>query len=205
MIEIKNLSKIYKGEFLYRNFNCAFEESKVNVILGSSGGGKTTLFRMMLGLEKYESGQILGFSHKKIAVVFQEDRLVEWMNVYENVAFVLKSSVEKQEMDKLINKALEVVELIDYVNYSVKDLSGGMQRRVVLARAIVCRDSILFMDEPFKGLDDELRLRIITRLKVYWRENGTTVFLITHNQQEGMLLGDIIYKLAEKPVKFYKI
>ena len=76
MIEIKNLSKIYKGEFLYRNFNCAFEESKVNVILGSSGSGKTTLFRMMLGLEKYEAGQILGFSHKKIAVVFQEDRLV---------------------------------------------------------------------------------------------------------------------------------
>ncbi|MBU3810731.1 MAG: ATP-binding cassette domain-containing protein [Candidatus Niameybacter stercoravium] len=205
MIEIKNLSKMYKGEFLYRNFNCAFEENKVNVILGSSGSGKTTLFRMMLGLEKYDSGQILGLSHEKIAVVFQEDRLVEWMNVYENVAFVLKSSVEKQEMDKLINKALELVELIDYVDYSIKDLSGGMQRRVALARAIVRRESILFMDEPFKGLDDELRLRIITRLKAHWRENGTTVFLITHNQEEGMLLGDIIYKFVEKPVKFYKI
>ena len=187
MIEIKNLSKMYKGEFLYRNFNCAFEENKVNVILGSSGSGKTTLFRMMLGLEKYEAGQILGFNHKKIAVVFQEDRLVEWMNVYDNVAFVLKSSVEKQEMDKLINKALELVELIDYVNYSVKDLSGGMQRRVVLARAIVCRDSILFMDEPFKGLDDELRLRIITRLKVHWRENRTTVFLITHKDRKSVV------------------
>lgn len=205
MIEIKDLSKIYKGEFLYRNFNCAFEEGKVNVITGASGSGKTTLVRMMLGLERYDSGRIIGINHQKVVAVFQEDRLIEWLNVYENIAFVLKSYVEKEEMDNLIHEALELVELDTYKDYAIKDLSGGMQRRVALARAIARRGAILFMDEPFKGLDDELRMRIVSRLKKQWQEQGVTVFLITHNQEESALLGDIVYRFFEKPVRFYKI
>lgn len=205
MIEIKGLSKIYKGEFLYNNFNCSFEEGKVNVITGASGSGKTTLMRMMLGLEKYDAGQIRGVNHQKFVAVFQEDRLIEWLSVYENIAFVLKSHVEKEEMDNLIHEVLELVELPDYKDYMIKDLSGGMQRRVALARAIVYKEASLFMDEPFKGLDDELRMRIVSRLKKRWQEQGATVFLITHNQEESALLGDIVYRFFEKPVRFYKI
>lgn len=205
MIEIKNLSKIYKGEFLYRNFNCSFEEGKVNVIIGASGSGKTTLFRMMLGLTNYDTGTIKGLEHKKVSVVFQEDRLIEWLNVYENIAFVLKSYLEKEEMDKLINEALEIVQLSEYRDYAIKDLSGGMQRRVALARVVVCKEAVVFLDEPFKGLDDQLRICIAKKLKEKWKEEETTVFLITHNQEEGALLGDIVYRFFEKPVRFYKI
>ena len=205
MIEIKNLSKKYKGEFLYHNFSCSFEENKVNVIMGSSGSGKTTLFRMMLGLEKYDEGKILGLNHQNKAVVFQEDRLIEALNVYENIDFVLKSYIDKQERDQQIKSVLELVEMIDYRDYPIKNLSGGMQRRVAIARALVCKASVLFMDEPFKGLDDELKIRILAKLKRQWQENKTTVFYITHDQQEGIWMGDAIYKLMKKPVKFYKI
>ena len=205
MIEIKNLSKTYKGESLYHDFSCSFEENKVNVIMGSSGSGKTTLFRMMLGLEKYDSGKILGLNHQNKAVVFQEDRLIEDLNVYENIDFVLKSYIDKKERDQQIKSVLELVELGDYRDYPIKNLSGGMQRRVAIARALVCKESILFMDEPFKGLDDELKFRILLKLKRRWQEDGTTVFYITHDQQEGIWMGDIVYKLTKKPVKFYKI
>lgn len=205
MIQIRNLSKEYRGEFLYHDFSCCFEANKVNVIMGNSGSGKTTLLRMMLGLEKYDAGEILGLEHEKIAVVFQEDRLIESLNVYENINFVLQSYVEQEERYKRIEEVLEWVELKPYKDFSIQHLSGGMKRRVAVARALACDYPILFMDEPFKGLEDELKWRILVKLKKKWQANQTTVFYITHDEKEGMWVGDVCYKLVKKPVKFYKI
>lgn len=205
MIEIKNLSKIYKGEFLYKDFNITFETGKVTVITGASGSGKTTFLRILAGLEKCERGKILGLEHQKTAVVFQEDRLLEWMSVYDNIAFVLKSYVEHEKIAVIIKKVLELVELWDYKDYKIKDLSGGMQRRVAIARALAYKSDLLLMDEPFKGLDDELKERVMNRLKKLWQEEARTVVMITHNQAEAERLGSCIYQIREKPVRFYKI
>lgn len=205
MIEIKNLSKIYKGEFLYKDFGIAFEKEKVTVITGPSGGGKTTLLRLMIGAEKCEKGQVLGFERENVAFVFQEDRLLEWLSIYENIAYVLKSYMEYDEMGIVIKQVLEIVELWAYKDYKIKDLSGGMQRRVAVARALAYKSTVLLMDEPFKGLDDDLKYRIINRLKKLWKEEGKTVIIITHSQTEASILGDYTYKLQEKPVRIYKI
>lgn len=205
MIEIKNLSKIYKGEFLYKDFNIAFETGKVTVITGVSGSGKTTCLKILAGLEKFERGQVTGLEHQKIAVVFQEDRLLEWMSVYDNIAFVLKSYMQPEEMTVVIKEVLELVELWDYRDYKIKDLSGGMQRRITLARALAYESDVLLMDEPFKGLDDELKVRIMRRLKKIWEAKPKTVIMITHNQAEVEILGDSSYQIREKPIRFYKI
>lgn len=205
MIEIKNLSKIYKGKFLYKDFDIAFERGKVTVITGPSGGGKTTLLRLMIGAEKYEKGQVLGLERENVAFVFQEDRLLEWLSVYENIAYVLKSYRRYDEMETVVQEVLEIVELWAYKDYKIKDLSGGMQRRVALARALAYKSTVLLMDEPFKGLDDDLKYRIMNRLKKLWKEEGKTVIIITHSQTEAGILGDYTYKLQEKPVRIYKI
>ena len=182
-----------------------FEKGKVTVLAGSSGSGKTTLLKVIAGTEKSEKGQVLGLEEENIAVVFQEDRLLEWLNVYENISYVLKSYMQKEKMDNVIRSVLEMVELWEYKEYKIKDLSGGMQRRVAIARAVAYKHSVLLMDEPFKGLDNELKDRIMTRLKKAWKEEGRTVIMITHNQEEIEFLGDCVYKLEQKPVKYYKI
>lgn len=182
-----------------------FEKGKVTVLAGSSGSGKTTLLKVIAGTEKSEKGQVLGLEGENIAVVFQEDRLLEWLNVYENISYVLKSYMQKEKMDNVIRSVLEMVELWEYKEYKIKDLSGGMQRRVAIARAVAYKHSVLLMDEPFKGLDNELKDRIMTRLKKAWKEEGRTVIMITHNQEEIEFLGDCVYKLEQKPVKYYKI
>ena len=205
MIKVKDLSKSYKGTFLYKDFNMEFEKGKVTVLAGSSGSGKTTLLKVIAGTEKSEKGQVLGLEGENIAVVFQEDRLLEWLNVYENISYVLKSYMQKEKMDNVIRSVLEMVELWEYKEYKIKDLSGGMQRRVAIARAVAYKHSVLLMDEPFKGLDNELKDRIMTRLKKAWKEEGRTVIMITHNQEEIEFLGDCVYKLEQKPVKYYKI
>ena len=114
MIEIKGLCKSYGEDYLYKDFEIEFEEGKVTALLGSSGSGKTTLIRILLGIEKYEKGQILGLENKNIAAVFQEDRLIKWLDVYNNIAFVLKSYINEDEMKKQIQIVLELVELWEY-------------------------------------------------------------------------------------------
>ena len=205
MIEVKGLSKSYGGDYLYKDFNIQFEEGKVTTLLGASGSGKTTLIRILLGIEKYEKGQILGLEHKNIAVVFQEDRLIKWLDVYNNIAFVLKSYMNEDEIKERIQNALELVELWEYKGYKISALSGGMQRRVALARALVYASDILILDEAFKGLDYELKMRVITKIKKMLEEEKRTTILITHDMEEAHLLGDILYTFRDKPVKNYKI
>nr|WP_307992695.1 ATP-binding cassette domain-containing protein [uncultured Niameybacter sp.] len=205
MIEIKGLCKSYGEDYLYKDFEIEFEEGKVTALLGSSGSGKTTLIRILLGIEKYEKGQILGLENKNIAAVFQEDRLIKWLDVYNNIAFVLKSYMNEDEMTKQIQNALELVELWEYKDYKISALSGGMQRRVSLARALAYTSHILILDEPFKGLDYELKMRVITKIKEMLKEEKRTTILITHDMEEAHLLGDVLYTFRDKPVKNYKI
>ena len=205
MIEAKGLFKSYGKDYLYEDFNIQFEEEKVTTLLGASGSGKTTLIRILLGIEKYEKGQVLGLEKRNVSVVFQEDRLIKWLSVYNNIAFVLKSYMKEDEVEKQIQKVLELVELWEYRDYEISALSGGMQRRVALARALAYTSDVLILDEPFKGQDYELKMRVITRIKQILQEEKRTTILITHDMEEAHLLGDILYTFKDKPVKNYKI
>ncbi|MFL0196552.1 ATP-binding cassette domain-containing protein [Clostridium sp. WILCCON 0269] len=191
---IKNLNKSYEGTPIFSDLSMNFIMGKITAVLGPSGCGKTTLLNIISGIETNYSGEVI-LKSKNISYVFQEDRLIPHLTVYENVAFVLKSTMSKINMDITANGFLDMVELLEYKDKLPDKLSGGMKRRVAFARAAAYKSNLILMDEPFKGLDERLKKSIIKKFLVHQRETGRTVILVTHDKIEAEIMGDIIYSL----------
>jgi NitT/TauT family transport system ATP-binding protein len=201
MIEIKGIYKKYKKEYIYENFSLSFPEGQVTVLLGPSGCGKTTLLRMLAGLESYEKGTISGLSGKRISFVFQEDRLLPWLTVGENLALVLKGFLNPDQSDERIKQVLELLSIPETRNMMPEELSGGMQRRVAIGRALAYDGDVMILDEPFKGMDDALKNQVLPKLSKSWKESGKTVILVTHDLSDARKLSHSIYELSGRPVK----
>lgn len=191
MIEIKNLYKSYHKKKIYENLNLKIEENKISCLIGASGYGKTTLLRILAGLEGYEKGQIEGLDGKRISFVFQDNRLMNWLSVSENICYVIED-LPKAEKEARLEWALKLLRLEKERNSHVETLSGGMQRRVAIARALVYESDLLLMDEPFVGLDEALKEEIIKKLHQVWQEKQQTVILVTHEKETAQRLGNII-------------
>ena len=192
MIEIKNLCKSYDGKVIYHGLNLNIPSQTISCIVGPSGCGKTTLLRILAGLEDYNEGEILGTMGKKKAFVFQEDRLMPWLSVKENIEYVLASHYSKDQMSKQVSKVLQLLKLSDQEDVSAKKLSGGMKRRVAIGRALAFESEILLLDEPFKGLDDDLKWHVLEGMLAYLEEKPRTVICVTHDKEVAMRLGHII-------------
>lgn len=177
MIKIENISKAFGGEPVLSSISAVIPDSGIFAICGSSGSGKTTLLRIMIGLEQPDSGTISGLEGKKTAVVFQNDRLLPWMSALDNVAAVCS----KEKAAEMLKK----VELQDAMDKKPAELSGGMCRRVALARALAYNAQILMLDEPFKGLDSGLRGRMVKLVQDFALTRP--VILITHDPWEASL------------------
>lgn len=193
-VQIKNLYKSYDNHVVYDNLNMSFFKNKITVLLGPSGCGKTTLLNIIGGIEKKYGGEVI-LKDRSISYIFQEDRLIPNLTVFENIAFVLKSVMSKEEVTKITNKYLNLVKLWDYKDMIPRKLSGGMKRRVAIARAFAYKSSLLLMDEPFKGLDMKLRNEIIEEFIRIHNEDKRTVILVTHDIKEAEALGDEIYTM----------
>ena len=193
-IKIENLYKSYQEKQVLENLNMELAEGRITCIMAPSGKGKTTLLRILIGLEKADSGKITGMEDKDISVVFQEDRLCENLNVLSNIRLVQREKKEeKQEFLKKVQKGLEEVGLLECSYQPVRELSGGMKRRVAILRALYAKWDILFLDEPFKGLDKDMKERVILFLKKSCE--GKTVICITHEEKEAEALGAVIQYL----------
>ncbi|QHQ60382.1 ATP-binding cassette domain-containing protein [Anaerocolumna sedimenticola] len=177
-IYIKNLTKQYEGTPVLNQLNLEIKEGKITCIMGPSGIGKTTLINILMGLVKADSGVVDGLDGKKFAAVFQENRLCEEIGAILNVKMVC----DKKVTESRIKKELESVGLIDYEKKKVNELSGGMKRRVAIVRAVMANSDIIIMDEPFKGLDDKLKIQVINYIKQ--KTGGKTLIVITHNKEE---------------------
>lgn len=187
-IKMKNICKSFNGQQVLSDVSMSFSEGKITCIMGASGVGKTTLINILMGLWEADSGEITGINNKKISAVFQEDRLIEHWDAIKNILLVCSGNVT----DEIVKKHLEDIGLVDYEGKSVRALSGGMRRRVAIVRAILSEYDILFMDEPFKGLDEKLKNQVVN----YVRENtkGKTLIVITHDRDEvAMLGGELVY------------
>lgn len=195
-IQIIKAYKKYGEQKVFENLNIGFIENKITAVLAPSGYGKTTLLNIISGIESLDRGEVI-LKNKSISYIFQEDRLIPWLTVYENIAFVLKSIMNKEDIHKIINKYLDLVKLKEYKNKLPDQLSGGMKRRVALARAFSYKSHILLMDEPFKGLDFNLKKEIIEDFLKVWKEDKRTVILVTHDMEEAKLLAQEIYFLDE--------
>lgn len=151
--------------------------------MGPSGCGKTTLLRILLGLEAPDSGNIQGLENRKLSAVFQEDRLCENLSAYANIRLVCPSSVTKD----MISKELTLVGLEGSEQQPIRELSGGMKRRVAILRGLMADWDILLMDEPLRGLDTTTRDLVIKR--ILEKGAGKTIILVTHDEEEVRLLG----------------
>ena len=209
MLELKNISKKFKDRQILENFNLIVEENKILAIVGPSGGGKTTLLRMLAGLEKIDSGEIVynGESlpidelekRNLLGFVFQDFQLFPHLTVLENLVL---SPIKTMNMSKsdAENKAITLLNKLGLEkqlnNYPVS-LSGGQKQRVALARAMMIEPKIIGYDEPTSALDPELRLEV-EKLIIQNRELGITQIVVTHDLQFAENIADTILKVEPK-------
>ncbi|OUT15781.1 ABC transporter ATP-binding protein [Campylobacter concisus] len=200
MIEILNLSKHFfindKRIDVLKELNLSIKKDKITVILGRSGCGKTTLLRLIAGLEGVSLGEIKFKEQAKIGFVFQEPRLMPFLNVYENIVFALK----KHEIDEAkIDRLISMIGLSDFKFAAVLQLSGGMSSRVSLARVLAYEANLILMDEPFAALDAFTRASM--QAEILKLQAGKTIIFVTHNVDEALYLADEIILLEKGGIK----
>ncbi len=213
MIEVKNLYKSFGDKDVLKGINTVFEDGKTNLIIGQSGSGKTVLMKNLVGLLDPTSGQVLydgrNFvsmsKHEKImlrremGMIFQSAALFDSLSVLENVMFPLDmfSSMTYRERVKRARECLDRVNLVDAEEKFPGEISGGMQKRVAIARAIALNPQYLFCDEPNSGLDPKTSLVIDELLNSITKEYNTTTIINTHDMNSVMGIGEniiFIYK-----------
>jgi len=182
MIQIHDLCKSYGNEHVLNCLNLTLENDHVYCLMAPSGTGKTTLFRILMGLEKPDSGRISGLERKRIAAVFQEDRLLEGYTALENIRFVTGHEHSNDKLVTLLKRALPA----DALEKSVHEFSGGMKRRVAILRAILAPSDLIIMDEPFTGLDAETKENMIGLIKEF--TYGKLLLIATHAAEDAKLL-----------------
>nr|WP_306269018.1 sn-glycerol-3-phosphate ABC transporter ATP-binding protein UgpC [Pararhizobium sp. IMCC3301] len=199
-ITLKNVNKRWGSFVGVKNFNLDIADREFLVLLGPSGCGKTTTMRMIAGLEDVTEGEIfigdrkvnnLEPKDRDIAMVFQSYGLYPNMTVWENIRFPLKiRKVDPATHQERVQRAVDMVELQDFVHRRPADLSGGQRQRVALARAIVREPTVFLMDEPLSNLDAKLRVSTRAQIKNLQHELKTTTIYVTHDQIEAMTLAD---------------
>ena len=219
-VTLKNVIKKYDSKTIINDVSLEVQDKEFLVLVGSSGCGKSTILRMIAGLEDITSGEIyidgkcVNNVHPKdrdIAFVFQSYALYPHMTVYENIAFPLKMrNFKKDEIDKKVQEAAQILNLGEYLNRKPKQLSGGQRQRVALGRAIVRNPKVFLMDEPLSNLDAKLRVQMRSEIKKLHEKLQTTFIYVTHDQTEALTMGDRIVVLdkgviqqADKPEEIY--
>jgi len=187
-IVLRDISKAYGNLRVLANLSVTFPGGEVTCIEGPSGCGKTTLLRLIAGLERPDGGTLEGVPERK-AFVFQEDRLCEDFSAVSNVRLASGPSMSRAE----IRKRLREIGLEESLSRPVREYSGGMKRRVAIVRAVSGEGDLLLLDEPFKGLDEDLRTRVMDFVKRY--SEGKTILCVTHDGAEAAYLGGRVFRL----------
>lgn len=208
MIEVAHLTKSFGDNTVLHDISATFDSGKTNLIIGQSGSGKTVLMKCIIGLHQVDSGKILYDDtditsmtkkqitkmRQKVGMLFQGSALFDSMTVEENVRFPLEifSKKSREEWDERVNFCLQRVNLDHAAKLYPSEISGGMQKRAAIARAIVLEPTYLFCDEPNSGLDPRTSLTIDRLIKEITEENNITTIINTHDMNSVMEIGDNI-------------
>ncbi len=187
---LSNIRKAYGDNQVLDGFSHVFPEGSVTCVLGPSGCGKTTLLRLIAGLEAPDSGQILGVPGDGLSMVFQEDRLPLQLSAAGCLRCVLKKAPDREAN---IAQALAALGIAEPPDKPVREFSGGMRRRVALARALVYPARLVLLDEPFKGLDADTRARAVAFART--RLAGRTAILVTHDEADAAAFAARVLRL----------
>ena len=210
-IELKQVYKAFGATKVLQDFNLTFEKGKFTTLLGASGCGKTTILRLIAGLEDLDQGQILCDGkdisrlppqQRGVGIVFQSYALFPHLTVGENVAFGLKMQESpSSDIAEKVSQALKMVELEGFEHRRIEQLSGGQQQRVALARALVIAPQILLFDEPLSNLDTHLRRTMREMIRHLQQKLGITVLYVTHDQTEAFAVSDAVVVINQGNVE----
>jgi sulfonate transport system ATP-binding protein len=205
MLRLTNIGKRFSnGTVAFEGINLEIVAHTIVSIVGASGSGKSTLLRVISGLEAFSAGQLswsgeaVQRSQRKISFIFQEPRLMPWLNVSRNVWLGLGPSPDPED-EGLVTEAIAKVGLERFAAALPRELSGGMAQRVAIARALVARPSLILLDEPFSALDAVNRLKLQNHLLKIWETDRTTLLLVTHDIEEALVFGDRVIVLSGHP------
>ena len=212
-IEIHGINKRFvidkKSVDILKNIDLEFKKGEFICIVGASGCGKSTLLRMISGLESIEEGEITVGGEKvtrptlKTGMVFQESRLFPWSSVEKNIEFGItasgKNRIDKDKKKELVDGLIDLVGLKGFEKAIPKQLSGGMQQRVSIARGLINNPDVLLLDEPFGALDTFTKIAMQNELKRIQKTSQTTMLMVTHDIDEAVYLSDQIIVLSSRP------
>lgn len=214
IIRLVDINKSFKDHRVLKHINLSINKGETLAIIGASGSGKSTLLRLMIGLEQPTSGQVwikesniaaikddkeLNEIRLSMGMVFQYSALFDFMNVADNVAFGLRehSSLTEEEISHIVREKLDIVGLADFASYMPNELSGGMKKRVSLARVIACNPEIILYDEPTSGLDPIMAGKIDKLIKYTQMQMGVTSIVVTHDMDSAYYIADRIAMIYE--------
>ncbi len=210
-LEVKNLCKKFGDKEILKNISFDVYDGEFLSILGASGCGKTTLLRILIGIEKPDSGKIIrngknivkaNPSERGMGIVFQNYALFPNMTILENVAYPLKiKKATKKDAKKIALDTLEKVGLSDQVNKYPSELSGGQQQRVAIARTLALNSDIILFDEPMSALDADNRLKLRKEFKEIQKKFNITMIYITHDQEEAFSLSDRVMVMKDGKIE----
>lgn len=198
MLKVENVNQSFGRLRVLKDISFTVNNDEILAVIGPSGCGKSTLLNIISGLQKPESGTVSS-SPDRIAFIFQDDRLLPWLSVYDNIK-VVNENHDREAILKLI----EAVGLSGFENYRPHQISGGMKKRCGIARAFYYDSNLLLMDEAFQGLDYFLRQEMIKMLMRVWNQNKQSVLFITHEIDEALTVASKIAVLSDRPASVIK-
>lgn len=190
---IRDINIKYSNKVIYDNFKIDIVDEKINCIVGPSGCGKTTLLN-------YICKDLIN-KNIKVSYVFQEDRLLPWKNVFDNLKLIIKSKYNKEEINNKIDDILKSLDISETKFLYPNELSGGMKQKINIARALIYDFDVLILDEPFRSLDIKVKNKVVNLIRTINKDKKVTVILVSHNKDEVKALADSIFLIKGSPAK----
>lgn len=216
ILQLTDINKVFNADsdqprVVLKDLNLEIKENQFVCILGTSGSGKSTILRLISGLEQPTAGQVLYRGRpytapsKEIGFVFQDYSLMPWLSMKENIKLGLKfTKIPKDEQDRIVEKYLKMIGLWDFRDAKPHELSGGMQQRVAIARSLANNPDIILMDEPFGALDAFTRIIMQEELLKIWSQDKKTILFVTHSVEEAVFLADRVILLSSNEGQIYE-